>query len=47
MKDGSVRICVDYRDIYAQTDKDAYSLTRIDQVWPALEKARYFAPSIF
>ena len=42
-KDGSVQMCVDYRDINAQTQKDAYSLPRIDQVWPVLSKARYFA----
>ena len=36
-------MCVDYRDINAQTEKDAYSLPRIDQVWPVLAKARYFA----
>ncbi len=42
-KDGSVRLCVDYRDINAQTEKDAYPLPRIDQVWPVQSKARYFA----
>ena len=42
-KDGSVRMCVDYRDINAQTAKDAYPLPRIDQVWPVLAKARYFS----
>ena len=36
-------MCVDYRNINDQTDKDAYPLTRIDQVWPVLAKARYFA----
>ena len=41
-KDGSLRMCVDYRDINAQTEKDAYPLPRIDQVWPTLSKARYF-----
>ena len=42
-KDGSVRMCVDYRDINAQTEKDAYPLPRIEQVWPVLSKAQYFA----
>jgi hypothetical protein len=42
-KDGSLRMCVDYRDINAQTAKDAYPLPRIDTVWPTLAKAKYFA----
>ena len=42
-KDGSVRMCVDYRDINAQTEKDVYPLPRIYQVWPVLSKAQYFA----
>ena len=42
-KDGSLRMCVDYRDINAQTEKDAYPLPRIDTVWPTLAKAKYFA----
>ena len=41
-KNGSVRMCVDYGDINAQTEKDAYPLPHIDQVWPVLAKARYF-----
>ena len=41
--DGTIRLCVDYRDINAQTEKDAYPLPRIDQVWPTLSRARYFA----
>ena len=42
-KDGSMRMCVDYRDLNAQTEKDSFPLPRIDQVWPALAKAKYFA----
>ena len=42
-KDGTLRMCVDYRDLNAQTEKDAYPLPRIDGVWPTLSKAKYFA----
>ena len=42
-KDGSMRMCVDYRDINSQTEKDSFPLPRIDQVWPTLSRARYFA----
>ena len=35
-KDGTIRLCVDYRDINAQTEKDSYPLPRINQVWPTL-----------
>ena len=36
-------MCVDYCDFNAQTEKDAFPLIRIDTVWPALTKAKYFA----
>ena len=36
-------MCVDYRDINSQTEKDSFPLPRIDQVWPTLSRARYFA----
>ncbi len=42
-KDGSMRMCVDYRDLNAQTEKDSFPLPRIDQVWPTLSRAKYFA----
>ena len=42
-KDGSMRMCVDYRDVNAQTEKDSFPLPRIDKVWPTLSRARYFA----
>ena len=42
-KDGTIRLCVDYQDINAQTEKDAYPLPRIDQVCPTLSRSRYFA----
>ncbi len=41
-KDGLMRMCVDYRDVNAQTE-DSVPLLRIDQVWPTLSRARYFA----
>ena len=42
-KDGTLRLCVDYRDLNAQTEKDAFPLPRIDTVLPALKQAKYFA----
>ena len=42
-KDGSMRMCVDYSEINSQTEKDLFPLPRIDQVWPTLSRARYFA----
>ncbi len=38
-----MRICVDYRDVNAQTEKDSFPLPRIDQVWPKLSRARFFS----
>ena len=42
-KDGTRRMCIDYRDLIAQTKTGAFSLPKIDQVWPSLAKAKYFA----
>jgi len=42
-KDGSWRMCVDYRDINAQTVKDSFPLPRIGEVWSSLAGAKYFA----
>ena len=42
-KNGTLRMCVDYRDINAQTKNDAFLLPHIDQVWPILSGAKYFA----
>ena len=36
-------MCVDYRDLNAQMEKNAFPLPKIDTVWPALTKAKYFA----
>ena len=37
-KDGTLRMCIDYRDLNAQTEKDAFPLPRIDQIWPLWRK---------
>ena len=42
-KDGTMRMCVDYRDVNAQTEKNSFPLLRIDQVLPTLSRARFFA----
>lgn len=42
-KDGSLRMCVDYRDLNAATETDSFPLPRIDEVWPMLARAQYFA----
>ena len=41
-KDGSYRMCVDYRQLNAQTVKDAYPLPRMDEILVQLNKAKYF-----
>jgi len=41
-KDGTFRLCIDYRRLNAQTVKDAYPLPRIDEILGSLAKAKYF-----
>lgn len=36
-------MCVDYRDINAQTEKDSFPLPPIDQIWPMLAGSSYYA----
>ena len=42
-KDGSQRLCIDYRGLNAVTVKDAYPVPRIDETLDALEGAKWFS----
>lgn len=39
----TMQMCVEYRDLNAQTENDLFPLPRIGQVWPILSKAKNFA----
>ena len=41
-KNGTMRLCVDYRSLNAKTHKDAYPLPRIEEALQALNGAKYF-----
>ncbi len=41
-KDGSLRVCVDYRKLNNVTIKDSYPLPRIEDLFPQLANARLF-----
>jgi hypothetical protein len=42
-KDGSLRICIDYRSLNKVTIKDKYPLPRIDDLFDQLKDAKYFS----
>ncbi len=42
-KDGTLRLCVDYRKVNAVTHKDSFPLPRIDELLDHLGKAKYFS----
>ena len=42
-KDGSLRFCIDYRNLNSRTVKDAYTLPRIDDTIDTLIGAKYFS----
>lgn len=42
-KDGSLRMCVDYRQLNSRTRKDAYPLPRIEESLDALKGAKWFS----
>lgn len=41
--DGSLRLCVDYRQLNSKTKRDAFSLPRIDESFDALQGAKFFS----
>ncbi|GJW81526.1 putative reverse transcriptase domain-containing protein [Tanacetum coccineum] len=42
-KDGSFRMCIDYRELNKLTIKNRYPLPRIDNLFDQLQEARYFS----
>ena len=42
-KDGSMRMCVDYRDLNRITVKNKYPLPRVDELFDRLQGAKYFS----
>ena len=40
--DGSIRLCVDYRQLNSKTVKDAYPIPRIEEAIDNMSKAKYF-----
>ena len=42
-KDGTMRMCIDYRSLNAITIKNKYALPRIDDLLDQLKKAKFFS----
>lgn len=42
-KNGSIRLCIDYRKLNARTIKDAYALPNIEETFSALNGAKWFS----
>jgi len=42
-KDGSIQMCIDYRQLNKVTIKNKYSLPRIDDLFDELREAQYFS----
>ena len=42
-KYGSLRLCIDYRELNKRTSKNKYPLPRIDNLFDQLKGARYFS----
>lgn len=42
-KDGTLRLCIDYRKLNERTIRDAYALPRLDETMDALLGAKYFS----
>src|SRR5690606_2477068 len=42
-KDGTLRLCIDYRGLNELTIKDSYPLPRVDELLSRLSNAKYFS----
>ena len=42
-KDGSLRLCVDYRKLNSYSTQDAFPLPRIEEALESLGQAKYFS----
>ena len=42
-KDGTLRLCIDYRELNKVTIKNKYPLPRIDDLFDQLQGAQYFS----